>query len=261
MSRAKGESPHRTAGTSAHDSRARAAARTPRPSEITDEQLGLLPTEERDRVSDVIGPDRDDAELREDDDLTFVPGGTASDIDFQVAGRQAQAEIVADETDLTATPHELAEARGARPDVEPNWTDQPLLTDPAAAVGDPDDATDPVSDLDETYTPPTDPVVTTLTTGEVQVLGGFSASAGDQVQTGRSSDGEIGDEALRDAVLSALRHDAATTDLRIRVSVVQGVVRLRGSVPDLDDAENAEAVASEVEGVLEVQEQLEIGNS
>ena len=199
MSRAKGESPRRPAGTSAHDSRGRAAARTPRPSETTDEQLGLLPTEERDRVSGVIGPDRDDAELREDDDLTFVPGGTASDIDFQEAGRQAQAEIVADETDLTR--------------------------------------------------------------GEVQVLGGFSASAGDQVQTGRSSDGEIGDEALRDAVLSALRHDAATAGLRIRVTVVQGVVRLRGRVPDLDDAENAEAVAADVEGVLEVQEQLEISNS
>lgn len=260
MSTAKRESPRQPAGMEAQDSHAKTAASTPRPSEITDEQLGLLPADERDRVSDVIGPNRDDIELREDDDLRYVPGNTASGIDFAEAGRQAQAEIVADETDLTTTPHELAEGRGARVDVEPGWTDQPLLTDPAAAVGDSGDASDPASDLDQTYTPPTDPVVTSRESGDVAVLGGFGASSGEQVHPRRSSDGEIGDEALVDAVRSALRHDAATTDLRITVTAVQGVVKLRGRVPDLDDADNAEAVAANVEGVLEVQEQLEIAN-
>ena len=258
MSRAKGEPFHQPVAAQAQESVPSSANQGPQQSEITDEQLGLLPRDERDRVSDVIGPDRDDAELSEDEDLAFVPGRLESSIDFAEAGRHAQAQIVADETDLTTSPHEIGEELGSRVEIEPSWTDQPLLTDPAAAVGDPDDVSDPASDLDETYTPPTDPVVTTRASWDVEILGGFEASADGQIHPQRSSDGEIGDEALADAVRAALRLDAATTDLRIRVSAVQGVVKLHGTVPDLDDADNAESVAANVEGVLEVQEQLTI---
>jgi osmotically-inducible protein OsmY len=103
-------------------------------------------------------------------------------------------------------------------------------------------------------------VVSAAGPGNAEVLGGFSPTGGESVHPVRSSDGQIGDEAIVDAVQSALRHDASTTDLQIEVTVLQGVVRLRGTVPDLDDADNAEAVASRVEGVVEVQEQLEIAN-
>lgn len=48
-----------------------------------------------------------------------------------------------------------------------------------------------------------------------------------------------------------LREDAATTDLRVDVLVWDGVVRLRGTVPTLEDADNAEAVAARVPGVRE----------
>jgi len=239
------------------------AGRTmPQPPEsaITDEHLGLLPAGDDDRVSDVIGPDQDDLELQENEQFTFAPRDTAAGDDFKEAGRQAQAEIIADETDLSTTPHLLGEAEGTQAAVEPSWTERPLITDPAAAVGDPDDAADPVSDLDETYTPPTDPVVTTRASGEVEILGGFSASGGEEIAPLRSSDGQIGDEALADAVRAALRLDAATTDLQIHVTAAQGVIRLRGSVPDLDDADNAESIAAGVEGVLEVQEQLDVVN-
>jgi len=259
MSTAKREPSHQLTGTPSDQSPTRSAGSAPLPPGITDDRLGLLRRDEGDRVSDVIGPDRDDAELYEDDDLTFVPDGATSDIDFAEAGRQTRIQIVADETDLTTTPHELAEAGGTRIEVEPSWTDQPLLTDPAAAVGDSDDSSDPASDLDETYTPPIDPVVTTRASGELEILGGFEASADGQVHPQRSSDGQIGDEALADAVRAALRLDAATTDLRINVTAMQGVVRLRGTVPDLDDADNAESVAANVEGVLEVQEELTVG--
>jgi osmotically-inducible protein OsmY len=37
-----------------------------------------------------------------------------------------------------------------------------------------------------------------------------------------------------------------------------GSVRLRGRVADMDDAENAEAVAARVPGVVEVVEELEV---
>ncbi|GAC1329644.1 MAG: hypothetical protein NVSMB2_28610 [Chloroflexota bacterium] len=75
-----------------------------------------------------------------------------------------------------------------------------------------------------------------------------------------SSDGRIGDEALADAVRRELHQDASTTELRILVAVRNGVVHLRGQVPDLDDADNVEAVASRVPGIREVVEELEVAN-
>ena len=42
--------------------------------------------------------------------------------------------------------------------------------------------------------------------------------------------------------------------------MVDGVVHLGGEVPTLDDAENAEAVASQVAGVVEVREELHIAS-
>lgn len=78
------------------------------------------------------------------------------------------------------------------------------------------------------YFPPTDPVV-------------------------RPSDDDISGDVLRE-----LREDALTTDLVIQVVTRHGVVHLRGEVPSLEDAENAEAVASRVDGVKEVREELDI---
>ena len=55
-----------------------------------------------------------------------------------------------------------------------------------------------------------------------------------------------------------LRRDAATTALEVQVAVRNGSVRLRGRVPDLVDAENVEAVAARVPGVVEVIEELDL---
>ena len=57
-----------------------------------------------------------------------------------------------------------------------------------------------------------------------------------------------------------LAEDAATTDLIIYVTVRNGVAHLRGRVPDLDDADSAEAVAARVPGIRDVQEELEVAN-
>jgi hypothetical protein len=284
MSKRKGEDQARPAARDAsdradRDSREQIRAggqdvssdRVQRHPETTDERLGLLPAElrtgARDTISDVIGPDRDDLELSERGGLDFAWDQQGSDLqsgsaDFrgmeQDRGRQEQAQIIAEETELTTIPHALAEEPGATPDIEPSWTDQTMFTDPVAAVGAPDDNADPVSDNDETYIPPTDPVVTAAGPGNAHVLGGFSATGPEEVHPARSADGEIGDEAIADAVRDALRQDAATTDLEIHVAVSGGVVRLRGTVADLEDADNAEAVAARVEGVVEVQEQLNV---
>ncbi len=113
---------------------------------------------------------------------------------------------------------------------------------------------------DTAYEPPIDPVITLDRNDNVQVLGGFSASSMESVEVERSSDSTIGDEAIVEAVLRELREDAATTALEIDVTVVQGVVRLRGSVQDVVDAENAEEVASRVPGVVEVVEELKVAS-
>ena len=66
------------------------------------------------------------------------------------------------------------------------------------------------------------------------------------------------DDDLAQAVQRELMEDALTTDLPVRAAAVNGVVVLRGEVPTLEDAENAEAVASRVGGVREVREELTI---
>jgi len=61
-------------------------------------------------------------------------------------------------------------------------------------------------------------------------------------------------------VHEALRADSATTQYadHIAVRVVDGVVTLRGRVADLDDSDNLAAVASYVEGVVEVVDELRV---
>ena len=64
------------------------------------------------------------------------------------------------------------------------------------------------------------------------------------------------DEALEDLVHRALRLDASTAQLELKVGVVQGVVRLQGRIEDEDDAESALAVAGDVPGVVDVIDEL-----
>ena len=154
---------------------------------------------------------------------------------------------------LTARISREAEAQQGpplTPDIEADPADGVLDAGQAEAE-DADDGTAGV------YFPPTDPVVATDTRGRVQVLGGFSATSMDTVEVEPSaSDALPGDEALADAIRRELREDALTTDLAVRVTVRRGVAYLRGTVPGLDDAENAEEVAGRVPGVREVVERL-----
>ena len=157
-------------------------------------------------------------------------------------------------------PDDVREIREEGGDVDPDLTDQPLLTDPIAAPGPSGSYEDEVGEGDETYFPPTDPVTTVDRHGQTQVLGGFSAGADQDIVVPRSAeDGRIGDEAINDAVRQELRRDASTAGLAgLRVAVRDGVVYLRGRVPLLEDAENAEEVAGRVPGVVEVVEELEV---
>lgn len=113
------------------------------------------------------------------------------------------------------------------------------------------------------YSPPTDPVVRPAENNQgLEIVGGFGAAADDAfpddpVGTALGA-APPGDEDLEEQVLAELAADAMTTDLAIEVAARNGVVRLRGRVPTLDDAEAAEAVAGNVPGVREVIEELEV---
>lgn len=163
---------------------------------------------------------------------------------------------------------EVAGFTGATPGLEDpenampgDFTDQDTIDAPALAQPESmsddgrslgEDISRPAED-GETYVPPTDPVGT-----DTEVIGGFARSSMDTTEPDRSSDGTIGDEAMRDAIARELREDASTASLEVSVEVVQGVAILTGSVSDIVDAESAEEVAGRVTGVLEVRERLEV---
>ena len=107
------------------------------------------------------------------------------------------------------------------------------------------------------YFPPTDPVIA-KTDKDIEILGGFAPTSMDEQTVAVSDDGQVGDEALADAVRIGMRGDAATTDLVIIVHVRDGLVYLHGSVPDLVDSDNAVEVAARVPGVDDVIDLLTI---
>jgi osmotically-inducible protein OsmY len=208
---------------------------------------GMVDTAEaRDAASDIVGrvaPDRSiDNQL---DVQTLLP----TDID-DFASDEPSAEVVDRVRDIGADGGEM----------EPDFTDQRILGDPTHAAGpsssDPDDM---VESGDRVYSPPNDPVVSTDARGRAHVLGGFGSDSAMPVERSAMDD-RVGDEALADAVRRELREDAATADLPIAVAVRRGVVHLRGRVADMEDAENAEAVASRVSGVREVADELEVAS-
>lgn len=114
----------------------------------------------------------------------------------------------------------------------------------------------------EPYYPPTDPVVRPVprSEGDIEIVGGFAAGSLDGPLESEADPDRppSGDDEIARGVRLALRQDAGTADLRIRVVVRNGVAYLRGTVGSLDDVELAEGVAGLVAGVDEVQEELEI---
>ena len=156
------------------------------------------------------------------------------------------------DSDLVTDPQPL------RDDLQPDFNDE---TDELGG----DMTTDAMLAVEEglPYMPPTDPVVRPSDDDqELAISGGFGETSDDEYPdlqaTTAIGDAPPGDEDVREQVIEALRTDAATADLVIQVVVRNGVVRLRGRVPTLDDAEAAEEVAGRVPTVVEVREELEV---
>ncbi|MBI2953295.1 MAG: BON domain-containing protein [Chloroflexi bacterium] len=113
----------------------------------------------------------------------------------------------------------------------------------------------------EPFFPPTDPVVFPIRReeGGIEVVGGFAPTSEDDVSEPRDYPPKVyqTDDELAGNVRRALARDASTASLDIRVLVYNGIVHLRGRVQSIEDAEQAESVAAEVPGVVEVREELE----
>ncbi len=148
---------------------------------------------------------------------------------------------------------------GPDAELDPYFTGQPLETNDLNVIGADAYDDDPDKEPDPAYFPPTDPVVREDALGQLEVEGGFDATSMSSDDVAPSfEDNAPGDSALADAIARELREDAATTALPIEVTVVNGVARLVGRVPDLEDAENAEEVAGRVPGVRAVTDDLDV---
>ncbi len=128
-------------------------------------------------------------------------------------------------------------------EVEP--FNQPVETDPTEAV-----------EEAEPYFPPIDPVVRVDDKGETRIAGGFGTGEPLEQNFHAATKDVPADEALEDLVHRALRLDASTAHLHLKVGVLQGVVRVQGMIEDESDAENALAVAGDIPGAIDVIDEL-----
>ena len=108
----------------------------------------------------------------------------------------------------------------------------------------------------EPYFPPTDPVVRVDQKGETRIAGGFGTGEAPGQHPRPASADSPPDEMLEDLVHRAVRLDAGTAHLHLKVGVLQGVVRLQGVIDDESDAESAMAVAGDIPGVVDVVDEL-----
>lgn len=229
-----------------------------------EERAGVAVIVEESAGTLVLSGRVDSAEARQaaEDVAREVAPGKRIDNDLEVEQvlPVSVSDFNADEPAAGDLPETVAEATRDGGEIDPDFTDQRLSTsgleNSTAATVDPELAPD-----GEVFFPPTDPVVTTDARGNVEVLGGFTPTSTSSIGVAPSaSDNVPGDEALADAIRRELREDALTTDLAIEVTVRQGVAFLRGTVPDLEDAENAEEVAGRVPGISEVVEELRVAS-
>ncbi|MDA0302292.1 MAG: BON domain-containing protein [Chloroflexi bacterium] len=204
-------------------------------------------TEEREAARDIV--------------TAAVSGARRVDVDnVQVSGA-----LPADSSSGPLSEAEIAGFEGADAGLEDaealdpgDFTDQVTMASSdsmqaASMSGSPSDDPDLASAGDVVYVPPTDPV-----SDGAGVIGGFQPSSMSSIEVERSSDGTLGDEAIRDTILQEVREDAATSGLALAVSVFRGIVTLTGRVADIDDVEAVEEVTSRVPGVVEVIEELEV---
>ncbi len=113
-----------------------------------------------------------------------------------------------------------------------------------------------------TYVPPSDPPVYPGTDAEgADVAAGFGSTSLDEPFDADHHDELLyAEDEMTARVRDALRADSSTSAIadQIEIDTEGGVVTLRGQVDDVEDTDNAAAVAELVEGVTEVRDRLRV---
>lgn len=149
---------------------------------------------------------------------------------------------------------------GVHDDLPNDPEDLELLTE-LELRGDETDNPDVAAEEGMTYIPPIDPPVVPGGAENAEIASGFGVSAlDDPYNSDHPSDALPSEDDLVALVRAALRADSSTTGFadRLRIAVRGTTVILRGTVDDLTDSDNAAAVASYVEGVEEVIDELRV---
>lgn len=108
------------------------------------------------------------------------------------------------------------------------------------------------ADGDSPWLAPIDPPILPRGTDRAVVPGAMDDFEEDE------PDEAPGDDVIGARVRRLLRTDSATSMLRIKVTVEDGVVTLRGLVQTLEDTDNAAEVASRAPGVIDVLDELDV---
>jgi hypothetical protein len=113
-----------------------------------------------------------------------------------------------------------------------------------------------------TYVPPVDPpVIPGEEPGELEIAAGFGESSLDEpYDDDHLSELLTNESELSARVRDALRADAATSTYAddLVIASVAGIVVLRGVVEGIEDVDVLTEVASNVDGVIEVRDELEV---
>jgi hypothetical protein len=143
---------------------------------------------------------------------------------------------------------------------EPDAENIELLTETEFRDGETDDPGE-AAEEGLTYVPPVDPPVVMGAGGMPQVAAGFGTTADDEPFDADHHDTALfGEDERTERVLEALRSHAATSGLvdRLSLETVGSRVVVAGTLDDLDDEDQVLEVISDVDGVTDVVNRIEI---
>jgi hypothetical protein len=212
---------------------------------------GLIVTARPNRTVRIEGTVRTEADRESAERVAQVPGvqcvDNALNVDSMVGSMPVDRAVLSPELAAEIELNHLHIADGTEIDLN----ERVGTTDTASATDD-----------TEIYFAPTDPPTRPASREDqgIEVIGGFSPTSLDAPIDFEQLPRPLlsGDDEIARQVRLALQEDALTADLPVRVTVRDGVVRLRGLVDNLSDVEAAEDVASRVPNVREVIEELDV---
>jgi hypothetical protein len=184
---------------------------------------------------------------------------------FELSGTPLPAD-----QDVIVDPHEVEEPREytdtERDELLPEPGSEPVdgIEDLAAGGLREGETDDPTVAAEEglAYIPPTDPpVARTDGEDELEIAAGFGTSSLDEPYDEDHAGSLLStDDEMSARVREAVRADAATTQYAddIEIESAGGVVLLRGVVEDIEDSDALVEVASAVDGVVDVRDELEV---